>query len=117
LLVDDETIILKPLAELISAFGYETLEASKWSSALKLFRKHKKSLALVIMDFFMEDIEGTEAFNELREIASDVPVVITSGYIQEGRIQKLLENGAVAFLEKPYTFEEVQELLSKFAKR
>jgi DNA-binding NtrC family response regulator len=54
----------------------------------------------------MPGMGGLKCLNELLRIDSEAKVIISSGYTINGRVKKALSAGALAFVAKPYRFQE-----------
>ena len=83
---------------------------------LELAREHR--FDLVLLDLHLPDLPGDEVLAELRREPStrDVPVVILSADATPGRIERLLDQGAAAFLTKPLEVKRFLELLDEYAR-
>ena len=55
----------------------------------------------------MPDMNGRETYNKLKEINSEVKVLLSSGYSRNGKAQELINSGVKDFLQKPYEFEKL----------
>ena len=52
-------------------------------------------------------MDGEETFHRLREIRSDIPVVLCTGFIQRDRLDRLMNAGIAGFLRKPLAPDEI----------
>jgi DNA-binding NarL/FixJ family response regulator len=52
-------------------------------------------------------MDGEETFHRLREIRSDVPVVLCTGFIQSDRLKDLMNAGLTGYLRKPLAPDEI----------
>jgi len=59
-------------------------------------------------------MSGKETFFEMKKIKPDVKVLCTSGFRQDDRVQKMLDSGAVGFIQKPYSMEELGAKIKEF---
>jgi DNA-binding NarL/FixJ family response regulator len=66
----------------------------------------------VLLDVAMPVMDGAECFNQLQALDSQVRVLITSGYAQDGVVQGLLDRGAVAFVPKPFDGRQLSEAVA-----
>jgi len=107
LLVEDEPLILRIAAEILSDCGYEVLSAENGESALEIFRLKFNDIKVVVMDMAMPVMSGFVAFSEMRKISPSVRVLITSGCRQDSRVDEVLSSGGTEFIEKPYTMEKL----------
>ena len=77
----------------------------------------RDEIGLVIVDLTMPSKSGWEAFDEIRYIKPDVPVIVSSGYSIEGCAEAAMARGASAFLPKLYRAQQLlatmQEVLDR----
>jgi signal transduction histidine kinase/CheY-like chemotaxis protein len=111
LLVDDELLIRRTGSRLLTKLGYDVLLAPSGAAALTIYQREKESLSLVILDLIMPEMDGTETFDKIREINPEARILISSGYEKNEKVEDLLANGAVGFLQKPYEMEELTRCL------
>ena len=107
--MDDEEAIRLFAGAALRRQGYRALTARNGQEAVDLLRTHRGEVKMVFLDLTMPIMGGQEAFEKMREIQEDLRVVIISGYGPDERIARLLDQGAVAFLSKPF---DVYELLA-----
>ena len=110
MVVDDEEFISFLAQRLLTDEGYRVITARDGFQAVEMYRKLRDQISLVILDFTMPVMDGTDVFAELQEINPKVPVVLTSGFSEQGRLQTMLARGLRGFIPKPYTH---QKLLSQ----
>lgn len=117
LLIDDEEY-LRMLGQM--ALGErcrEVLTARDGIEGVEIFRKRSADIDLVILDMTMPRMDGSECFGKLREIRPDARIMISSGYSKDMGAGDLMLEGAVGFLEKPFTMAklvvEVESLLKQ----
>ncbi len=107
LIVDDEPIICDVCRETLEAFGYRTLTAADGSLAVELFARHEGEIDAVITDLAMPVMDGPAAIRAMRRLAPSVPILAMSGLAERHGLGDLEEDGVVAFLEKPFSAEEL----------
>ena len=101
LIVDDEPDVTQMLDRLLSQHGFETYTVN---NALKAVEKAASVRPdLVILDFIMPDLPGSEVARMLRGYSAtrDVPILFISGSSDEDHRLIAEVSGATAFLEKP----------------
>ena len=111
LLVDDEEMVLEAGEVLLNHLGYEVLLAENGQEALELYRKHQDKIDLVLLDMVMPVMGGGEAFDRMKEINTNVKVLLSSGYSIEGEAKDILERGCDAFIQKPFKLEQLSQKL------
>jgi PAS domain S-box-containing protein len=102
LFVDDEEALRALAREMLGGLGYTILTAADGVEALKIFEERRKEIALVILDLVMPEMGGEETFGWIRTIDPSARVLVSSGDAAEGRIERLLAEGARGFVKKPY---------------
>jgi CheY-like chemotaxis protein len=116
LFVDDEPEILNVGSTLLEEMGFEVTLARDGLEAVELFRQEPEAFDLVILDVSMPRMDGREAFALLRQLRA-VPVLFCSGYSQEEIPARILNNGDVAFLNKPYRIRDFQKAIAQLLPR
>lgn len=109
LLVDDEESVLKLGARVLSKLGYAVLEAENGHEALDLYKIHKDTIALVILDMIMPDMGGGKVYDLIKEISPDVRVLFSSGYSVDGEASEILQRGCNGFIQKPFGIKDLSQ--------
>ncbi len=101
LIVDDNEKNRKLAAVVLSAAGFETLEAGTGSAGLALAAERVPDV--ILMDLRLPDMDGAEAARSLRDDqpTARIPVVAMSALPLEGSGEWLEEAGFAGSLEKP----------------
>lgn len=68
--------------------------AESGEEAIGFYQQNLGKYDLVILDIMMPHMPGDTVFFRLKELDSDVPVLIASGYSSDGRTRALLDAGA-----------------------
>jgi len=113
LLVEDEPQITMVAKSLTEALGFTVIEASNGREALELSRQNAEEITLVITDIGMPQMDGYELFNKLKELAPGLPIVISSGFGDVIATSRMAAGQVAGFLNKPYSFDQLQEILKK----
>lgn len=112
LVVDDSLSARKHLVRKISAAGYVTIEAGDGLAALECLRN--QSVDFIFTDLDMPQMGGLELLADLqRGPHKDIPVVVVSGRAEQDFRDRAAEAGAVDFLVKPATDEQLTGVLEK----
>ena len=101
LVVDDEKMLLILTGELLRDEGYEVVTAQSGFECLDLFRLSPRDFDLVLLDLNMPLMDGEETFQRLRALRPDVRVMLCTGYVQQERLNHMLEAGLSGFVQKP----------------
>lgn len=78
LCVDDEKIGLRVRKIMLESRGYRVLTASDGTEGLKLFDENP--VDVVVLDYFMPELNGGEVAAEMRRRRPGVPIVLLSAY-------------------------------------
>jgi CheY-like chemotaxis protein len=111
LLVDDEQPLRRAMRRALEQMGYEIVEAADGAAAVEAFRTHRGTLAAVVLDHVMPVMIGGDAYKVMRAIDPAVPVVMTSGRLEESLENELRELGIKTVMPKPFGIEELSRVL------
>jgi CheY-like chemotaxis protein len=111
LLIDDEEMVLEVGQKLLKAMGYRVLIAREGREAIEVYKRHRETVDLVLLDIIMPNMKGGEVFDCLREINPNIKVLLSSGYSIDGEASKILERGGKGFIQKPFDMERVSETI------
>ena len=116
LIVDDSSLTRKAIRRIIDMLDFsveQILEAENGSEALEVLAK--TNIELVLADLNMPEMNGIEMIYQMRgnEATKDIPVVLVTTESSTTRIEGLLANGAKAYLHKPFTPEELKEIITQ----
>jgi CheY-like chemotaxis protein len=113
LLVEDEAVVRRLVAEILETSGYTVLQAGDGPSALELLRRNNRTVELLLTDVVMPGMSGREVAQAVTSMRPDTHVVYMSGYT--GSVidhHGILEQGT-AFLQKPFTAEDLTRTIRK----
>ncbi len=111
LVVDDDPTIRTILNDYLTTLGFQVLHADDGHKGWEIFKTEQP--ALVIADIFMPGMTGVELLEKIKASEHPAPVVLISGVqLSEAEIQMQRER-ADGFLEKPYMFWQLKELITK----
>ena len=113
LVVDDEEIMRQTAELILEKCGYKVITASDGAEGVKIFRERHGEIKGVLLDLVMPRKSGEQAFLEMRNIKSDVKVILASGFRQDERVNIAVEKGIGAFIQKPYTMEKLAEVAAE----
>jgi two-component system cell cycle sensor histidine kinase/response regulator CckA len=113
LVVDDEEDVLAVVKSMIESLGHSVLLARNGRECLRIFKKHSRDIALVILDTTMPVMDGEETFRELKKLNPAVPVILSSGFNEVEATRRFVGKGLGGFLQKPYEIVELRKKLKK----
>ncbi len=114
LVVEDNPLNMKLFSVLITAQGYDVLQAPDGVKGLELAREHHPDL--ILMDMQLPGISGLDVTRILKddERTRSIPVVVTTAHIASGDDARIRECGCDGFLAKPIAISEFLSLIDSF---
>lgn len=112
--VDDDLDVLEITADQVESLGYKTKSFSKAEEASQYIEKNIESIALILSDLRMDNVNGFDFKKMILPFASEIPFVVITGYWTKEMSAQAMEIGIKSFLNKPVVFEEFQEAIEKF---
>ena len=106
-IIDDEALIVTLAKRMLTDAGYRVVTSAEPFQALEIFKQLKDQVDLVILDFTLPIMDGSEVFDALREIKPKVAVMLSSGFAEQDKVRAMLSQGLRGFLPKPYTQEKL----------
>jgi DNA-binding NtrC family response regulator len=109
LIVDDEPNVRLMYRAALAGLGYEISEAASAELALEEFRVKKFSAA--ILDLRMPGMNGLELLARMHEVGINTPVAFISAYGDVPNAVRAMELGAIDFLPKPPTPDQLRDVV------
>jgi FixJ family two-component response regulator len=103
--VDDEESVRDALSSLIRSAGYRCMVFP--SAEAFLDSGDVPNTDCTVLDVRMPGLSGLELQRRLRELRSSIPVVFVTGHADEFQRAEALKDGAIAFLNKPFSDEAI----------
>jgi CheY-like chemotaxis protein/glycine cleavage system H lipoate-binding protein len=111
LVIDDEQVILNAVTRIGSAEGLIVDSENNAASGLK--KLSQKEYSLVLCDIMMPQMDGFTFLDELQKRKISTPVIMITGYSTVENAVKSLYKGAIDFVPKPFTFEELNSSINR----
>jgi CheY-like chemotaxis protein len=91
------------------------IPAMQGGLGLELAREHRPDL--VLLDLHLPDMHGEEVLARLQAdpAFNGTPVVVLSADATTGRVQRLLESGATAYVSKPIDVRRFNDVIDEHA--
>ena len=105
LIIDDEYAVRNVLGLSLSHLGYAVETACSGLEGVEKYAEAKGSFDLVILDMLMPGLSGEEVFARIREMNPTCRVLLVSGFSSEHVVSKILEQGGMDFIQKPFLIE------------
>ena len=111
LLVDDQEPVREVAKDMLEALGYDVIIAADGLEGISRYRDLWREIDLVILDMVMPNMSGADCFRRMKGINPKARVVLSSGYSMDGAIQDVMNEGILAFIQKPYRLEELSRVV------
>jgi len=116
LLVDDENSMRETTSEVLESLGYKVLTAADGQEALTLFTAQQQDINLILTDIVMPQVGGADLAKSVRLLNKSVPIIFTTGYDMQQAIESLEDIEHCQVIHKPFSFEELSQLMVKLLK-
>lgn len=111
LVIDDEQVILDAVTRIASAEDIKVDSETNAVSALKMLSQ--KNYSLVLCDILMPEMDGFSVLESIQNMKIKTPVIMITGFSTDENAVKSLYKGAIDFIPKPFTFEEIKSAISR----
>jgi FixJ family two-component response regulator len=109
--VDDDDACRDAVRELVDADG---LEAVVFSSAFEFLAALQPTWhGCLVLDLRMPRMNGVALQKRLQEMGIHIPIVFVSGSVDIATATQAIRDGAVDFLQKPYSKQQLLEAIYK----
>jgi two-component system chemotaxis response regulator CheY len=107
LVVDDSEFMRRVLKNILEGGGHKVREARNAREALDSFKRFGADI--ITMDIVMPETDGIEAVKRLKEADPKVRIIMISALGHQKTVMRALEAGAMDFIMKPFTSDDVLE--------
>ena len=111
LIIEDNPVNLKLTSDILTAHGYEILQATSGGEAYKVLDCKYKEIGLILLDLKLPDMDGIEIIKKLKSSkdTEKIPVIVVSAHAMES-IKATKQAGCTDYLTKPIN---VRDFLNK----
>ena len=117
LIMDDEELVRSVAGDILSDLGYDVAYARDGKEAIEAYLKaerEQKAFDVVIMDLTVPGgMGGKDAVKNLRAVAPDAKVIVSSGYSRDPIMAEYEKHGFCGVVCKPYDAVEISGEISK----
>ncbi len=115
LIIEDDESVRNVSEEFIKHFGFKVLSSKNGAEGLKVLKGNLK-IDLVLTDVVMPEMDGVEFYKNAIKLKKDLKIIFTSGYpLTHPEIKELID-GNIKFIQKPYTVNELEDILKELFK-
>jgi DNA-binding NtrC family response regulator len=103
LIVDDDRTICRTTKYQLNKGGYETISANSGDECI--YHLKQKDISLVLLDIKLPGVDGIDVLKQIRQIKSDLPVIMVTAYGSIESAVAAMKAGAYEYITKPINFE------------
>lgn len=112
LLVDDNEINLKVAENILQKYNLDITKVNSGSSCIEKVIENKYDL--ILMDDMMPELDGCATLDNLNTLEDfNTPVILTTASSLDEVNEKITTHKFAGYLQKPFTKETIEELLTK----
>ena len=106
MVIDDNEEFCSLVKQLLEAQGFEVLVVTNPVKALEVYTHEKDTIQVVLVDYYMPQLDGGKTFEWLRKLNPNVKVLICSG-ADELRLRQIQAQYAIdGYIHKPFRIQE-----------
>ncbi|MGI9166778.1 MAG: PAS domain S-box protein [Pyrinomonadaceae bacterium] len=123
LVAEDEEALRNLARTVLEGLGYTVLLAQNGKEAVEMFEEDRARIDMLLFDVVMPQLGGVEAYQQIRERAGDVPLLLMTGYSSETvqsrfvKQNKFIQDLDPVVIQKPYSVDglgrKVREVLDQ----
>lgn len=115
LIVDDDENIRQTAAQALAPLGYDLISAADGREALAKLDKNR--VGLILLDLRMTGLDGLETLRHIAKFRPEVRVILMSAHGTVDSAVEALQLGAVDFITKPFSAQELRDIVMKIIDR
>jgi len=116
LVADDDRLVREISRRALERRGYRVITAENGREAVELFERNP-AIELVVLDLAMPVMDGEQAYQRIKAIRPEAPILISSGYSELMASSRFGPGRMEGFIQKPYTATQFTERVQKMLQR
>jgi two-component system, cell cycle sensor histidine kinase and response regulator CckA len=113
LVIDDQDDVLDVIERMLEHAGLNTVSANTGQKGIALFSATPNRFEAAILDVMMPEMSGRDCYRALKAIRPELPIIMASGFTDDQLIEEITQDGASAFVKKPFRREELISAIAK----
>lgn len=111
LIIDDEQVVIDSISKIAMMGEYTYVSVTDAQAALKKISDY--DFDLIICDIMLPGMDGFQFLSEIETREIDTPVIMTTGFSTIENAVKALYSGAIEFIPKPFTVDEMTSVIHR----
>jgi two-component system cell cycle sensor histidine kinase/response regulator CckA len=113
LAIDDSNDFLTLLKDLLEPQGFDVRPYTNPVRALEVYQREKDTYQLVLLDYYMPQLDGAKTFEWLRKLNPKVKVIVCSG-AEDLRLRQMQAQHPIdGYIHKPFRVQEALSLIQR----
>ncbi len=113
LIIEDDPDGLASVVEAAEDGGFKVTATTTGAEGIATFKAN--TFDVVLSDLVLPDIDGIDVLTALRELQSDIPIMIMTAYGSVASSVKAMKRGAYDYITKPLDLDDLQAKLTRAA--
>ncbi|NQU15985.1 MAG: response regulator [Desulfobacteraceae bacterium] len=113
LVIEDEEDVMLITRRALERLGYRVIETRTGEEAVEIAKAFDGRIDLALLDIKLPDISGDKVYPLIMESRPDLKVIVFTGYTIDGPAQDILDAGAEAFIQKPFSISTLADKLKE----
>jgi CheY-like chemotaxis protein len=114
LIVEDEPMTYRLIEVMLKDTGANLDKADDGQKAINIIKKNKDKYDLILMDIGLPNVDGYTATKKIKKLNKNIPIIAQTAYSQKQHRLKCFESGCDDFIAKPYSSDELKDIIRKF---
>ncbi len=114
LVVDDQFSDRETLKAILEDKGYKVATARDGTKAIKMVKE--RHYDIIFLDVRLPNMNGVEAFEQVKEIDPQAAVIMITGYTEEDLVKRAVSHDAYTCIHKPFDMERIIALVEDIAR-
>jgi len=111
LVVDDDEVMRQTLSDVFKKKGYAVSTAETGGQTISFIKE--QLFDLILLDIRLPDMDGLDVLKDIKEIESDLMVIVMTAYSDVQTAVTAMKSGAFDYIDKPFELEELKILIKK----
>lgn len=109
LVAEDEVGLADLARDVLEEFGYKVLLAKDGEEAVQMYTENRAHIDMLLLDVMMPRLGGPEAYERIRQIGGEIPLIFMTGYssemVQSRFVKQNISIAGSAVIQKPYSVD------------
>ncbi|RBL68581.1 response regulator [Pseudomonas sp. MWU13-2625] len=112
LVVEDDNIVRMLIVDVLEELAFNVLEADDGESALKILGDQNRVIDLMMTDYGLPGMKGSELAGKARELRPTLPVLFASGYAENIDVPADMH-----VIGKPFSIDQLRDKVKRILSR